>query len=105
MSNGTGPFRYCPNSEGYVAEKSDLNKGQQQEKPNMQTPAGHQAPGGRVNPPPPATGPMRVLFNGDLLEVSAVLADAEAVDRLVKALQANKALLPDKKQKDDEAAN
>lgn len=32
-----------------------------------------------------------------------VLADAEAVDRLVKALQANKALLPEKKK--DEAAN
>jgi hypothetical protein len=48
---------------------------------------------------------MRVSFNGDLLEVSAVLADAEAVDRLVKALQANKALLPEKKPKEDEAAN
>jgi hypothetical protein len=36
---------------------------------------------------------MRVSFNGDLLEVSAVLADADAVDRLVKALQANKSLL------------
>jgi len=35
-----------------------------------------------------------------------VLADAEAVDRLVKALQANKALLPDKKpESNDEAAN
>jgi hypothetical protein len=33
------------------------------------------------------------------LEVSAVLADVDAVDRLVKALQANKALLPDKKSK------
>jgi hypothetical protein len=31
-----------------------------------------------------------------LLEVSAVLADAEAVDRLVKALEANKQLLPAK---------
>jgi hypothetical protein len=37
---------------------------------------------------------MRVSFNGDLLEVSAVLADAASVDRLVKALEANKALLP-----------
>ena len=34
-----------------------------------------------------------------------MLADAEAVDRLVKALQANKALLPEKKPKNDEAAN
>jgi hypothetical protein len=59
-----------------------------------------------MNPPPSATGSMRVSFNGDLLEVSAVLADAEAVDRLVKALQANKALLPDKKPElKDEAAN
>jgi hypothetical protein len=46
---------------------------------------------------------MRVSFNGDLLEVSAVLADAEAVDRLVKALEANRTLLPEKKK--DEAAN
>jgi hypothetical protein len=46
---------------------------------------------------------IRVSFNGDLLEVSAVLTDAEEVDRLVKALQANKALLPEKKK--DEAAN
>jgi hypothetical protein len=88
----------------YVAENLNL-KEQQQEKPHMQT-AGHQASAGRMNPSPPATGPMRVSFNGDLLEVSAVLADAEAVDRLVKALQANKALLPDKKpESKDEAAN
>jgi hypothetical protein len=46
---------------------------------------------------------IRVSFNGDLLEVSAVLTDAEEVDWLVKALQANKALLPEKKK--DEAAN
>ena len=39
---------------------------------------------------------MCVSFNGNQLEVSAVLADAEAVDRLVKALQANKTLLPGK---------
>jgi alkanesulfonate monooxygenase SsuD/methylene tetrahydromethanopterin reductase-like flavin-dependent oxidoreductase (luciferase family) len=43
-----------------------------------------------------------VSFNGDLWGVSPVLADAEAVDRLVKALQANKALLPKKKSKNDE---
>jgi hypothetical protein len=42
-------------------------------------------------------------FNGTLLEVSAVLADADAVDRLMKALEANKALLPTKAK--DEAAN
>jgi hypothetical protein len=58
----------------------------------------------RLTPPAAATPsvPMRVSFNGDLLEVSAVLADAAAVDRLVKALEANKALLPAKK---EEAAN
>ena len=91
-------------SEGYVAENLAA-KGQQQEKPNMNTPAGHPAPAGRVNPLPPSTGPMRVSFNGDLLEVSAILADSEGVDRLVKALEANKALLPEKKPKNDEAAN
>jgi hypothetical protein len=71
----------------------------------MHTPTGQQT-GARLAPPPPFQPPMRVSFNGDLLEVSAILADAEAVDRLVKALQANKALLPEKKPKDDdEAAN
>jgi hypothetical protein len=94
-----------PESGGYVAENR-APKGQQQEKANMQTPAGHQGLAARANPPPPALGPMRVSFNGDLLEVSAILADAEAVDRLVKALQANKALLPEKKvATKDEAAN
>jgi hypothetical protein len=46
---------------------------------------------------------MSVLFNGDQLEVSAVLGDAESVDRLIKALEANKPLLPEKPE--DEAAN
>ena len=71
----------------------------------MQKPATQQA--SRFTPPPALQpGPMRVSFNGDLLEVSAILADAEAVDRLVKALQANKALLPEKKATTkDEAAN
>lgn len=53
----------------------------------------------------PSSMTMRVSFNGDLLEVSAILGDAEAVDRLVKTLQANKALLPEKKPKTDEAAD
>ena len=47
--------------------------------------------------------PMRVSFNGDLLEVSAILADVESVERLIRALQANKPLLPEKPS--DEAAN
>ena len=68
-------------------------------------PAPDQNPGRSAPAAPLQSGPMRVSFNGDLLEVSAILADTEAVDRLVKALQANKALLPEKKQKDDEAAN
>lgn len=86
-----------PESGGYGAANAG-KADQQQEKPAMQT--DHQAPSARFAPPPqPAApgGPMRVSFNGDLLEVSAVLADADAVDRLVKALQANKALLPEKK--------
>jgi hypothetical protein len=53
---------------------------------------------------PSASVPMRVSFNGDLLEVSAVLSDAAAVDRLIKALEANKALLPPTPTK-QEAAN
>jgi hypothetical protein len=49
-----------------------------------------------------AIKPMSVTFNGDRLEISAVLSDAESVDRLIRALEANKPLLPDKK---EEAAN
>ena len=93
-----------PESGEYVPANTGQGS-QKQEKPPMQTPAGQQAP--RFTPPPPLQpGPMRVSFNGDLLEVSAILADAEAVDRLVKALQANKALLPEKKvATKDEAAS
>ena len=40
--------------------------------------------------------PMRVSIADDQLEVSAVLSDAEAVDRLIEILEANKALLPNK---------
>jgi hypothetical protein len=77
--------------------------GQKQENPPMQT-TGQQIVARSAPSGPPQSGPMRVSFNGDLLEVSAILADAEAVDRLVKALQANKALLPEKKPKVDEAS-
>jgi hypothetical protein len=48
---------------------------------------------------------MRVSFEGDLLEGSAVLADREAVDRLMKTLQANKALLPEKSAEKNETVN
>ncbi len=72
----------------------------------MQASTGAPAGAGRGNPPPPpphSQVPMRVSFNGDILEVSAVLADAAAVDRLVKALEANKALLPLTSKKEDVA--
>jgi hypothetical protein len=72
-----------------------------QEMPPMQPSTN---PGAARSMPPPASVPMRVSFNGDLLEVSAVLSDAAAVDRLVKALEANKALLPATAKK-EEAAN
>ena len=45
-------------------------------------------------PPQPPTGGMRVTIVDDHLEVSAVLTNAEAVDNLVKALQATKQMLP-----------
>jgi Tfp pilus assembly protein PilN len=67
----------------------------------MQTPG---TQGASRSTPPSVSVPMRVSFNGDLLEVSAVLSDAAAVDRLVKALEANKALLPPTAKK-EEAAN
>ena len=41
---------------------------------------------------------VRVSWAGDTLEVFGVLVDGEGVDRLIKALQANKPLLPEKKE-------
>jgi hypothetical protein len=75
-----------------------------QENPPMQTPAASQGTGRGYHPPlPQPSVPMRVSFNGDILEVSAVLTDAAAVDRLMKALEANKALLPLTPKKEDAA--
>lgn len=50
---------------------------------------------------------MNVAFNGDQLEVTAVLTDGEGVDKLIKALTATKALLPEKvtRPEEGEAAN
>jgi hypothetical protein len=91
-------------SDSGAYNPADTGPNGKQEKPPMHTPPGQQV-GGRFTPPPAV--PMRVSFNGDQLEVSAVLTDAEAVDRLVKALQANKTLLPEKKAsgEKDEAAD
>jgi len=51
---------------------------------------------------------MSVSFTGDRLEVSAVLVDAAAVEKLIKALTATKGLLPEKvtpmPEDEDEAA-
>jgi hypothetical protein len=46
---------------------------------------------------------VKVLFNGDRIEVSAVLSDTESVDTLIRALEANKPLLPQRAK--DETAN
>jgi len=88
-----------PESGVYPAQEGGQSA-KNQEKPAMQS--GQMTP--RFTAPLQASVPMRVSFNGDLLEVSAVLADAAAVDRLVKALEANKALLPATTKK-EEAAN
>jgi hypothetical protein len=93
-----------PESGVYPAQDGGQSA-KNQEVPLMQTPTSQST--ARFTPPPAAptsSAPMRVSFNGDLLEVSAVLSDAAAVDRLVKALEANKALLPATAKK-EEAAN
>jgi hypothetical protein len=84
-------------SKGYDSANTGQNDHKKQEKSPMHTSTGQHTDARFTPPPPLQSGPMRVSFNGDLLEVSAILADAEAVDRLVKALQANKSLLPEKK--------
>lgn len=45
----------------------------------------------------PPLNPMKVAFTGERLEVTAWLGDAEAVDKLIKVLEANKPLLPSSK--------
>jgi hypothetical protein len=81
-------------SAGYPDNAGGHNPLERREKPEMQS-ASLQQP--RGTPPPPMGGPMSVSFTGDRLQVSAVLEDGEAVDKLIKALTATKALLPDKK--------
>lgn len=44
----------------------------------------------------PPLNPMKVAFTGERLEVTAWLGDADAVDKLIKVLEANKPLLPPK---------
>ena len=49
----------------------------------------------------PSANPMKVVMTGDRIEVMALLSDAEAVDKLIKFLEANKPLLPAKPKSDD----
>lgn len=41
--------------------------------------------------------PINVTFNGSRIEVSAMLSDADTVDQLIRALEATKPLLPQKR--------
>lgn len=89
-----------PESVVYPSKEGAQDAHERQEKPGMH-PASHLQP--RVVPPAPVVGPMSVSFTGDRLQVSAVLEDVEAVDKLIKALTATKALLPEKKADEPEA--
>lgn len=42
----------------------------------------------------PPRSPLRISFDGETLEVSAVLDNAAAVDRLIEALEVSKCLWP-----------
>jgi hypothetical protein len=44
------------------------------------------------------------MFNGNTIQVSALLSDGEAVDRLIRALEANKALLPERPKEKEPSA-
>ena len=48
---------------------------------------------------------MSVLFDGNHIEIKAVLSDVESVDRLIRALEANKPLLPAKAQPKSDVGN
>ena len=49
--------------------------------------------------------PLKISFNGDQIEVSALLDDGESVDKLIRALEANKPLLPTKRNIVNEETN
>jgi hypothetical protein len=53
----------------------------------------------------PIATPMSVLFDGNHIEIKAVLSDIESVDRLIRALEANKPLLPATAQPKSEVGN
>lgn len=67
------------------------------------TPSSESARGSFKQKPPAKPAPLRVSIDGDQLEVSAVLEDADSVDRLIDILKANKALLPPKKGSEPDA--
>jgi len=81
----------------YPANQGMQMQPEKPEKQNMQIASRQQPP-----PPPSASGAMSVAFNGDFLQVNAVLEDGDAVDKLIKALAANKVLLPEKRPLNEE---
>ncbi len=87
-------------SEAYHA-KGDHGGHSEHEVPPVQPPTLNQPSqtGRGVTPIPQAIGSaaMSVSFTGDRLQVSAILEDGEAVDKLIKALSATKTLLPEKR--------
>ena len=85
------PGAYLGSTQDSVQNSKEVPAMQQL--PQMPPPTrGHISPPPQSSPPPP----MRVAFDGERIEVSAILTDSVAVDRLIKALQANKDLLPDR---------
>lgn len=69
----------------------------------MEAPVIRQSPAGVPSPSSISSKgkPLSVLFNGDSLEVSAILADVDSVDRLIRILEVSKHLLPEPENETD----
>lgn len=67
----------------------------QQNTPVQSTAVPIQAASISAQNPPPGARPYRLSFNGETIEVGAVLVDAATVDKLIAGLNAMKTLLPE----------
>ena len=85
--------------KGYVPPKSNLEEDDEDDNEDAGAMMAEPSPQQRAPKTPTAntvSPPLRVSIVGDHLEVTAVLTDSEAVDRLISILTANRSLLPKK---------
>lgn len=83
--------RYSPDQ----AKPPETTMSPQQHAPAQTTAPPIQAESASVQQPPKGERPYKLSFNGETIEVGAVLMDAATVDKLIAGLNAMKTLLPE----------